>query len=272
MRKQPIYPMLAMTMMLAMAGCASGYKEFYIPSSGATPEEISANRASTPPTTPLIERSAFGDSDQIVDRYARRGYVIIGESRFNSGERVSEEDALEQGKAVGADMVLVYLPKHTGSITSSMPITTPTTSTSFTSGSANAYGPGGPVTAYGNATTTTYGSTTTYVPITVNRSDYGAVYFVKGRFRLGAFVRNLNDLERQLLQTNQGVVVRTIVDDSPAYKADVLLGDMLVAIDGEKIPNEEGFTKMIAARRGQAVRLALIRNGTPLSKTIQVGK
>ncbi|GFZ70905.1 hypothetical protein PSE10C_16470 [Pseudomonas amygdali pv. eriobotryae] len=66
--------------------------------------------------------------------------------------------------------------------------------------------------------------------------------------------------------------MRTIVDDSPAHKADVLLGDMLVAIDGEKISNEEGFTKMIAARRGQAVRLALIRNGTPLSKIIQVGK
>ncbi|WP_339327850.1 PDZ domain-containing protein [Pseudomonas syringae] len=85
-------------------------------------------------------------------------------------------------------------------------------------------------------------------------------------------MRNLNDLEKQLLQTNQGVVVRTIVDDSPAYKADVLVGDMLVAIDGDKVSNEEGFTKMIAARRGQAVRLALIRNGTPLLKTVQVGK
>ncbi|MCF8987078.1 PDZ domain-containing protein [Pseudomonas syringae] len=272
MRKLSMHALLAIITSFVITGCASGYKEFYTPSSGATPEEISANRASTPPATPLVERSAFGDADQIVDRYAKRGYVIIGESHFNSGERVSEEDALEQGKAVGADLVLVYLPKYTGSITSSMPITTPTTSTSFTSGSANAYGPGGPVTAYGNATTTTYGSTTTYVPITVNRSDYGAIYFVKGRFRLGVFVRNLNDLEKQLLQTNQGVVVRTIVDDSPAYKADVLVGDMLVAIDGEKVSNEEGFTKMIAARRGQAVRLALIRNGTPLLKTVQVGK
>ncbi|WP_235595623.1 hypothetical protein [Pseudomonas syringae] len=125
MRKLSMHALLAIITSFVMTGCASGYKEFYTPSSGATPEEISANRASTPPATPLVERSAFGDADQIVDRYAKRGYVIIGESHFNSGERVSEEDALEQGKAVGADLVLVYLPKYTGSITSSMPITTP---------------------------------------------------------------------------------------------------------------------------------------------------
>jgi hypothetical protein len=271
MKKKLKHVLLAMVVSLSIAGCASGYKEFYTPAPGATPEAISSTRASAAPQTPAIERSAFGNTDQLLAGYSKRGYLIIGESSFNSGERVADDDAIKQGQAVGADLVLVFVPQYTGSVTSSVPITTPTTNTSYTAANATAYGPGGPVSAYGNATTTTYGSNTTYIPITVNRSDYGAIYFVKGRFRIGAFVRNLNDLERQLLQTNQGVVVTTIVDDSPAYRADVLPGDMIIAMDGERISNQEGFTRMASARKGRSINLSLIRQGHPIEKILQVG-
>lgn len=271
MKKKFMYALVGIGASLAISGCANNYKQFYTPAPGATPEAISSNRASTVPQIPIVERSAFGNSEQIVAGYSKRGYLVIGESSFNSGQSVSEEGAIKQGQEVGADLVLVFLPQYTGSVTSSVPITTPTTNTSYSTGSATAYGPGGPVTAYGNATTTTYGSNTTYVPVTVNRSDYGAIYFVKGRFRVGAFVRNLNDLERQLLQTNQGVVVVTIVDDSPAYKADVLPGDMIVAMDGERVSNQEGFTRMATARKGRSINLSLIRQGHPIEKSLQVG-
>ena len=272
MRRRLINTLVAVTTALALTGCANGYKEFYIPATGVSPEFVSANRASAAPALPVIERSPFGDLEKIIAGYSKRGYVVIGESSFNSGENVSEDHALKQGAAVGADLVLVFVPQYTGSVTSSMPLTTPTTSTSYTTSSANAYGPGGQATAFGNASTTTYGSTTTYIPITVNRSDYGAIYFVKGRFRVGAFVRNLNDLERQLLQTNQGVVVTTIVDDSPAYKADILAGDMIVAMDGERVSNQESFTRMASARAGRLINLSLIRNGKPIEKSMQVGE
>ena len=174
MKKQFEQLTLLITVSLVMSGCASGYKEYYTPVNGVTPEVIAANRASPAPAEPLIERSAFGDVRQIVAGYYKRGFVPIGSSMFNSGKGASEAQALAQGRTVGADLVLVFYPKYTGSATSSVPITTPTTSTSYTAGSATAYGPGGPVTAYGNASTTTYGTNTNYVPITVNRSDYGA--------------------------------------------------------------------------------------------------
>ena len=118
----------------------------------------------------------------VLDAYAKRGYVQIGNAMFNSGRDEPETAAVHQGQKVGADLVLILNPKYTGSVTSSVPITTPTTNLSYTSGTATAYGSGGTVTAYGNSTTTTYGTTTNYVPITVNRSDYGAVFFVKQRF------------------------------------------------------------------------------------------
>lgn len=255
---------------LALGSCASGYSSFYTPASGATPEAIAALRAAPPPAVPIIERSSPGDPEAIIAAYAKRGYVMIGHSMFNSGKNESEASALKQGMSVGADLVLVLNPQYTGSITSSVPLTTPTTTTSRTSGSATAYGPGGIVNAYGNSTTTTYGSKTTYIPMTVHRSDYGAVYFVKQRFNLGAFFRDLDDAERQELQTNQGVVVLTIVDDTPAFRADILPGDIILAMDGTRVPNQENFVRMLSERKGKLVSISLSRRGQSLEKAVQL--
>ena len=202
--------------------------------------------------------------------YLKRGYVVIGHSEFNSGTQQSEASALKQGQAVSADLVLVLNPRYTGSVTTAIPITTPTSTTTYTTGSATAYGPGGPVTAYGDATSTTYGSQTTYIPMTVHRSDYGAVYFVKRRFQLGVFVRDLTDGERQELQTNQGVVVRTIVDDTPAFRADILPGDIITAINGVTVSHERGFGQMNAALKGQRITVMLIRRGQQMEKSVQL--
>lgn len=255
---------------LMLVGCASGYKSFYKPASGVTPEAIAARRAGPPPATPVLERSASGNFETILAAYMKRGYGMIGHSIFNSGKNESEASALEQGKTVGADLVLVLNPQYTGSVTSNVPITIPTVTQSYTTGSATAYGSGGSATAYGNATTTTYGSQTTYIPITTHRSDYCAIYFVKARFTFGALVRDLNDGERQALQTNQGVVVVNVVDDSPAFRADILPGDVIVAYDGVTIPHREGFSKMNEESKGMQVTITIIRHGERLEKSVQM--
>ena len=169
--------LLLLSSVVLLSGCASGYQEFYKPRPGSSPEAIAAMRAAPPPPMPVVERSKPIDSTTVVDAYAKRGYVVIGTSFFNSGRTEAEEPALLQGKLIEADLVLILNPRYTGSVTTSIPITTPTSTTSYSSGSATAFGPGGPVTAYGSGTTTTRGTTTNYMPVTVNRSDYGAVYF-----------------------------------------------------------------------------------------------
>jgi len=73
---------------------------------------------------------------------------------------------------------------------------------------------------------------------------------VKQRFILGLFVRDLNDAERQELQTNKGAAVRVVVDGSPAFDADLLVGDMLIAIDGISLSNVQAFNGLIGERRG----------------------
>lgn len=253
-----------------LTGCASGYSSFYTPSEGATPEAISSIRATTPPAMPLLERAASENPEAVVAAYAKRGYVVIGTSMFNSGHNESEAAALKQGKAVGADLVLVLNPQYTGTVTTSIPLTMPSSTTSYSSGTATAFGPGGTVNAYGNSTTTTYGSKTTYFPVSVNRSDYGAVYFIKRTFSLGAFVRDLNDKEREELQTNHGVIVLTIVDDTPAFNADVLPGDIITAIDGVPVSNQAGFQNILGERKGKLVLFSLLRRGQPVEKSIRL--
>jgi hypothetical protein len=260
----------ALFLALVLGGCASGYKEFYRPAQGVTPEAVAANRASPPTTNPVVERSQRGSREAVLDAYAKRGYVMIGQSMFNSGRRESEDAAVEQAKSVGADLVLIFNPQYTGSVTSSVPITTPTTSTSYSTGTATAYGPGGSVTAFGSGTTTTYGSTTTYVPVTVHRSEYGAVYFVKHRFSLGVFLRDLNDSERQELQSNKGATVRLVVDGTPAFDADILVGDVVTAIDGIPVSASKDALDLLGQRGEKRVSLSIVRRGQRIEKSVQL--
>lgn len=253
-----------------LSGCASGYSQFYKPVNGATPEIIAAKRAAPPPTIPIVERAQPGDAQTILDAYAKRGYSMIGNSMFNSGRSETEDSAVHQAQAVGADLVLILNPKYTGTITSNIPITTPTTTTSYSTGRATAYGAGAPVTAYGSGTTTTYGTTTNYVPMAINRSDYGAIFFVKQKVGLGLFTRDLNDSERQQLQTNKGAVVRVVVDETPAFNADLLVGDIIVAVDGLNISGAKMFNELLRDRSGKTVTIDLIRREQRIEKTVQL--
>jgi hypothetical protein len=253
----------------ALAGCASGYSQFYRDTSGATPEQIAATRANPAPQTPKLEHGS-GNAQAVVDAYVRHGYALIGYSSFNSGHRESDNSAESQGARVGADIVVVIDPHYTGSLTTSVPLTTPTTQTSYTTGTATAYGPGGTAMAYGNSTMTTYGTQTTYIPMTVHRFDYGALYFVKRHIVFGANIRDLNDDERRALQSNRGVYVLSVVEGSPAYRGDLLPGDILTDFAGQPIFGVKGETDLALSHAGQKVDVTLVRGAQTISKSVQL--
>lgn len=254
-------------MALILGGCASGYSQFYTRVPGATPEVVAATRASAAPAVPRLERS--NQTPQTINEaYSRHGYEAIGFSSFNSGHNESEASAVKQGAAVGADLVVVLSPKYTGSVTTSIPMTTPTSQTSYTSGSATAYGSGGSVTAYGNSSTTTYGTKTTYIPMTINRQDFGAIYFVKTKYVLGASVRDLTNEERQQVQSNSGLYVVNIIDDSPAFASNLLVGDIILAIDGRPPGTQTGFGALIQTLKGRTVDFLLNRRGESIHQSV----
>jgi len=254
---------------LCLASCATGYNKFYTAVPGATPEVVASTRAAPPPEMPLVERSSVPPD---LNQYGRRGYAAIGYSFFNSGYNESEKGAITQAKKVGADLVVIINPSYTGSVTSQVALTTPTSSTSYTSGTATAYGSGGSATAYGNSTTTTYGSRTNYIPMTTRRYDYGAVYFVKRSYIFGANWRDLTNEERAALQSNSGVYIVSVVNDTPAFRSDVLAGDILVKIDGQVIYGQKAASDALSHKHGQDVALTLFRNGQFIEKTVRLAQ
>jgi C-terminal processing protease CtpA/Prc len=129
----------------------------------------------------------------------------------------------------------------------------------------NPYGEPDPVAA--ESTPTNYGR---YVRVTTDRYDYGAVYFVKQRFLFGALCRDLNDSERRSLQSDQGAVVVTVVDDSPAFNADVLAGDIIISVDGVVVAGRKAADAMMEARKGKQVMLTFVRAGERIEKSVQL--
>jgi PDZ domain len=260
----------ASMLLLTLVGCATtdGYREFYTPVPDLTPEKVAQMRAAPLASTPQVTHLS-GRFDQNAQReYMKEGYQVIGYSSFTSGHRQNDDDAVDQAKKIGADLVIILGSEYAGSVTTSVPLTTPTATTSYTNGMATAYGTGGSAVAYGNSTTTTYGTSTSYVPMTVNRYQFGALYLVKVRFHLGVRDRDLSDQERQELQTNRGVYVITVVDGTPAYASDILPGDIITALDGSRIDGLANFNELLSTRVGGTVELTIIRHGKMISKVV----
>jgi len=104
----------------------------------------------------------------------------------------------------------------------------------------------------------------------VHRSDYGAIYFIKQRSALGIIMRDLTDAERQELQTNKGAAVRLIVDGTPAFDADILVGDVITGIDGVAVSSAQTFRELLRERRGRLVSLSILRRGQHIEKAVQL--
>jgi len=197
------------------------------------------------------------------------GYVVIGQSSFN-GAKFTDEQAIEQGKVVGADRVVIY-SKFSSAEHTAIPLTLPTTQTSVTNGSATAYGSGGTATAYGSAVTTTYGTQTTYVPMTIRRYDAFALYVVKEKYAFGAIFREVNPSESQRIGTVNGVALTSIVRGSPAAAAGFLPGDILTKADGSTVVDSKMLSAFLAERQGRTVTLTVYRDGKASDVPVTIG-
>jgi membrane-associated protease RseP (regulator of RpoE activity) len=259
--------LLLVAVTLCVAGCASGYQKFYRPNTALSPSLIAQHRAGPPSAQPLLDHTGL-TGQALLKAYSQQGYALLGYSSFNGAGNQSDSGALAQGKAVGADLVVVANAAFTGTRSSVIPITTPTSSTSYSSGTATAYGAGGSVTAYGSGTTTTYGSQTNYVPVSTDRYDYVAVYFYKSKTRFGAIVSDLSEAQRQQLQSNHGVAVLSVVNQSPAFESDVLEGDLIVAMDGQPVSGLADYQQLLDQKAGHRVKVTIYRNGTTITKDV----
>jgi len=249
---------LAAVAAVALTGCVNPYQKFYYPArEGAVV---------IPSMEEPREIPSSGDLKQDVRLMYQEGFGLIGSSGFNAA-LADRKGALAQAKKIGANRFIIEA-KYRSTQSGMMPITTPTTSTSYTSGTA--YG------SYGNSasyygTTTTYGSETTYIPYSVDRYEQHALYFGPlPRKGLGAFMIAPSDEARQQAGTNRGYQVLVIRRGSPEFRADMLPGDLIVAIGGRDIVEPSDYWSAVAANYGRETEFVLYRGSDRIVKRLRI--
>jgi membrane-associated protease RseP (regulator of RpoE activity) len=256
------------TITFLLLGCANNFSKFYYDKTGGidlskSPNVILSN------DDPKILRGGNPEIDG--QNMLEQGYALVGYSSFNS-KNVNENQAILQAKQVYASVVILY-SKYTHTVSGSIPLTLPTTHTSTTDVVGNTYGPGGVNTFSGTATTTTYGSQTTYIPYSVDRYDFLATYWIKRKPPvLGVIPNDLNQETRQKIGSNKGVIVRAVVKNSPAFRADILKDDIIRKIEDMEVFDARSFLEAVAKYQGRTVNIIILRNGQEINKEIKLNE
>lgn len=255
---------ISIILTLSLFGCSNKFATNYktIATTSSTLYENTGERVE------IIESNNI-NSD--IQRLLEQSYMIIGTTNFvaNSGSQ-SLASLKKHGESVGAHKIIVNR-KHLGSSTISMPLSTPTTSVSSTNSNYNiSNNHGGNANIYGNSRTTTYGTQTQYVPITISNTEYSAYYLAKFKSKTGIYPFELTDQDKQLIGQNTGFKVGVIIKDSPAYYANILTNDIVTEINGSPIAGVSGFIAKVDTLPSSKVNLKIFRNGKYQFKDLPV--
>ena len=75
------------------------------------------------------------------------------------------------------------------------------------------------------------------------------------------------------LSSNTGLIIVSVEPDGPAAKAGVLLGDVLIALDGDAVNHTDDVqAKLGPDRIGKTLTASLVRAGAPVQAKIQIGE
>ncbi|HQT26580.1 MAG TPA: S1C family serine protease, partial [Burkholderiales bacterium] len=202
----------------------------------------------------------------------RKGYFVIGYSSIDGPGKIGgiENQIREQAANVGAQAVLV------AAITAATPSSArtfilPNNSSSFITGKPINYkrGEGG----YEDSTAKALETQTGIVlqPYKSNRPTIGGVvYLAKRRYGLGLLFVPLDHATSDQFHLDHGVIVNIVVDGTPAFHAHILPGDVILALDNEKILSPKGFISQLRSHAGERIVLKLSRAGKIIEKTVQL--
>ena len=115
----------------------------------------------------------------------------------------------------------------------------------------------------GQQTTTTSGKVV-HVPYEATRYDYGATYWAKRDPKsivFGAIVVPLSQERREELQRNTGAEVAVVIEGTPAFRANILRGDVITQVGTTAITDVDSFMQAITRQGGQLVDVRLLRKG-----------
>ena len=81
----------------------------------------------------------------------------------------------------------------------------------------------------------------------LRRYDHVAIYFVRriGKPRFGFEYSDLEPDQRQALGRNTGAVVLIVIEKTPAFYANVVEGDVIIAVDGIEVRGKDEAGKVL---------------------------
>ena len=236
-----------------LIGCATNpYQQYYRPVRGVSEQLLAERRIAPPPAMPELYHSSQPNIDgpaTLAD-----GFVLIGTSTFN-GPSGSEDDALKQGNAVGADRILIFR-RYAGAVEKMAPRSAPVTVGHI---------------AYGSSPSRPNCTRTIFEPMMFDRYDFAAAYFVRVKHVCGAVYRNLNLSETKRAGSVSGVTITTVVRESQAAASGLLPGDLVTKADDEAVIDAPWLVRWIQQRYGQEIRLSVIRNDRRLTIPVSLG-
>lgn len=200
-----------------------------------------------------------GDLGSELKSYEKRGYAVIGYAVFETVTEDYTSALREKAQEVQADTVLLKVVSK-GARREVLALKTANPLQGAFSGSSGyaLAGAGGRAPSTNNMQSSSANmnnSAPDMVMSTQNVSQYTTVFLRKRSILLGANV----DLLDSNASAVTGLVVLSIIENSPADRADLRRGDVITAVNGQTVTSLESYQKMLAAHAGGVVRLSLIR-------------
>jgi hypothetical protein len=96
-------------------------------------------------------------------------------------------------------------------------------------------------------------------------------YYVRFKLPFGATFRDLRPAEMSELGTGGGVAIGSVIDDSPASRANLLTGDIVLKCDDKAIIDRTDFQSRLREKAGHPVTLTIVRNGETLQRVVRLG-
>lgn len=101
--------------------------------------------------------------------------------------------------------------------------------------------------------------------------EWRANCFVRFQLLFGATFRDLGPDERERIGTRGGVAIGTVIAATPAARANLRPGDVVLVLDGEPVAGRAQFGALLRQHAGRDVTLVLLRNGESLDRVVRLG-
>ncbi len=100
------------------------------------------------------------------------------------------------------------------------------------------------------------------------------LFFAKGEAMgyLGVGVTELSEAMKTAVDIEHGILVDKVYEESPAEKADIKIGDIIMEIDGAKIHDYKDLKNAIKSKPNEKVKLHIYRSKKMITKNVELGE